>query len=228
MSTKPPNWATSDAKRKLTCMINDKASKIHSTMTFGELYLMKEFHVYKRDNFRRNANRLYEQITGRKKSWPNSKAIATFEKAKPTASVESKTEKKKKVEPWKTSLAKAFLLKLLTDKDEPLKGMQPRAVYDSHEIFRQYKYDRFKANMKSLMEKVEWEKEQAKMDDEDLAHDMKLKPRNKATSRGYPFWHIHKAKRLLAADVKSGKNLHIAINPFSVTKYPTIQAKHIG
>jgi hypothetical protein len=35
--------------------------------------------------------------------------------------------------------------------------------------------------------------------------DMKLTKNKEVTVRGYPFWHKHKAKKLLAADVKSGK-----------------------
>lgn len=148
-------WATSNAKRKLAEMIDNKSSKIHTTMTFDELYRMESFRVYKRDNFRRNVNRLYEQMTGRKKTWPDKKANTTRTQATTSDVKESKKKKQKKVEPWKTSIAKAFLLKLLTDEDEPIKGMKPREVYDSHEVFQQYKYERFKANMKSLAEKVQ-------------------------------------------------------------------------
>jgi hypothetical protein len=194
-------------------MINDKVSKIHSTMTLDKLYQMEDFRVYKQDNFRRNANRLYKQITGRKKTWPDAQAADTSKKPKPatTASDGKKSKRKrKKVEPWKTSIAKAFLLKLLMDEDKPIKVMKPREVYESHEVFQQYKYERFKANMKSLIEKVQSEKEWAAIDDNDLAHDRKLKPRTNVTGRGYPFWHTHAAKKLLAKDVKSGK--YICIN----------------
>lgn len=229
MMNEPPNkWANSDAKHKLTKMINDKASKIHTTMTFDELYRTKDFCVYKRDNFRRNANRLYEQITGRKKTWPDAKANTTRKtsKAATTTLGVKKSEKKKKVEAWKSSLAKAFLLKLLTDEDAPIKGMKPREVYDSHEVFQQYKYERFRANMKSLVEKVQTENDWAKIDENDLVHDRKLKPRANVTSRGYPFWHTHKAKKLLAEDVKSGKYkalpslnlLHFKLN-FNISIY---------
>ena len=208
MASEPPKWATSDAKSKLAKMIEDKASKIHTTMTFDELYKMEDFRVYKRDNFRRNTNRLYKQITNCKKTWPIAKADTTGGKTKSaTTTVDAKKSKKKqkKVEPWKTSIAKAFLLKLLTDEDQPIKGMKAREVYDSHEVFQQYKYERFKANMKSLVEKVQLENEWAAIEERDFAHDRKLKPRADVTSQGYPFWHTHEAKKLLAEDVKSGK-----------------------
>lgn len=203
MASEPPKWATSDAKSKLAKMIEDKESKIHTTMTFDELYQMEDFRAYKRDNFRRNTNRLYEQITNRKKTWPDAKANTIRKETKSKTTTTKKP--KKKVEPWKTSLAKAFLLKLLTDEDEPIKGMKAREVYDSHEVFQQYKYERFKANMKSLVEKVHLENEWAAIEERDFWHDRELKPRADVTSWGYPFWHTHKAKKLLAEDVKSGK-----------------------
>lgn len=107
------------------------------------------------------------------------------------------------------------------DEDEPIKGMKPREVYESHEVFQQYKYERFKANMKSLIEKVQSEKEWAAIDDNDLSHDRKIKPRANVTGRGYPFWHTHKAKKLLAKDVKSGK--FICINQlFSIAEFELI------
>lgn len=199
--SKPPEWKNSDAKRELAMMINDKTSNIHSTMTFDELYQSNDkFRVYKRDNFRRNANRLYEKITGRKKTWPAAKK----ERKSAVVNVKSTKVKAKKVQPWKTSLAKAFLMKLLTDDDGPIKGMSPREVYESHEVFQQYKYERFKDNMQRLVAKAQLEKEWAKIEEKDLAQDLEVKPRSQVTTRGYPFWHTHKAKKLLAADVKSG------------------------
>jgi hypothetical protein len=75
--------------------------------------------------------------------------------------------------------------------------------------------------MKSLIEKVQSEKEWAAIDDNDLAHDRKIKPRANVTGRGYPFWYTHKAKKLLAKDVKSGK--FICINQlFSIAEFELI------
>jgi hypothetical protein len=95
-------------------MINDGSSKIHTTMTFNELYKMEAFHVFKRENFRQNTGRLYEQITGNKKVWPKAKESKSKSKAEANTTRAPKNTKKK-VKPWKNSLAKAFLLKLLTD-----------------------------------------------------------------------------------------------------------------
>ena len=96
-------------------MIKDEKSKIHTTMTFDELYRMDAFRIYKRDNFRKNASRLYENLTGKKKVWPKAKNPSSITgKANVQTSTKThpkKKKKKKKVEPWKTSLAKAFLLK---------------------------------------------------------------------------------------------------------------------
>jgi hypothetical protein len=137
-------------------MIKDGSSKIHTTMTFDELYQMDAFLIHNRDNFRRNIGRLYEQITGKKKVWPKgrvSKSSKSDGKATKKAS-NPKSTKKKKTEPWKNSLAKAFLVKLLTDSSEPIKGMTSREVYDSHPVFQDYSFERFKDNMKSLQDRV--------------------------------------------------------------------------
>ena len=208
MSNEPPKWSTSDAKQKLTAIIKDETSKIHTTMTFDELYKMEAFRIYKRDNFRKNSNRLYEHLTGKKKVWPSAKSSSskTSEaKAQKLKAPEKKTGKKKKVEPWKTSLAKAFLIKLLTDPSQPLKSMSPKQVYESHTVFQDYPFKRFKENMKSLADCVEKDNELAKNETKEIRADMKRVKRNELTIRGYPFWHTHKAKSLLSDDVKSGE-----------------------
>jgi hypothetical protein len=216
MSNEPPKWATSDAKRKLTAMIKDGSSKIHTTMTFDELYQIDAFRIYNRDNFRRNTGRLYEQITGKKKVWPSSSRAKKSSSKPNKANVQTpkapKTKKKKKkVEPWKTSLAKAFLLKLLTESSEPIKGMTAREVYDSHPVFQDYSFERFKDNMKSLQDRVKNDNQLAEIEMVQIENDMKL-TKKEVTVRGYPFWHKHKAKKLLAADVKSGKLLAFVCN----------------
>lgn len=203
----PPNWSTSDAKLQLTKMINDGSSKIHTTMTFDELYKMEAFRVFKRENFRRNTGRLYEQITGNKKVWPKAKES----KSKEANATRAPKNTKKKVEPWKNSLAKAFLLKLLTDSSKPINGMTSREVYDSHAVFQDYPFDRFKDNLKSLKDQVKNDNMWAEIEMVQIQQDMKQTKNKKVTIRGYPFWHKHKAKGLLTADVKSGKLLIIIL-----------------
>lgn len=187
-------------------MIKDEKSKIHTTMTFDELYRMDAFRIYKRDNFRKNASRLYENLTGKKKVWPKAKNPSSITgKANVQTSTKThpkKKKKKKKVEPWKTSLAKAFLLKLLTDPNKPIKGMSPKEVYKSHTVLQDYHFERFKENMKSLADCVKKDNEWAMIEMKDIRADMKLVKRNELTARGYPFWHNHRAKGLLSCDVK--------------------------
>ena len=206
----PPKWSTSDAKCELARMIQDPKSKLHTTMTFDELHKLEIFSSYKRDNFRRNAGRLYKAITGNDKVWPktNQRAGERVQKSKSTTEkIPTTKAKKTKTEPWKTSLAKAFVLKLLTDPSRPLKGMSAKEVYDSHSIFQQYPFVRFKDNMKSLAKQVKIDEEWAKVEVEDVERDMELVKRNKLTVRGYPFWNTHRANKLLCEDVKSGKSL---------------------
>ena len=202
MSTQPQTWAKSDGKAKLAQMIKNPESTIHTTMTFDELYNMKDYHLYKKENFKRNVNRLYEQLTGSKKLWPETKSLK--KSANKQKSVEKQT-KPKKPEPWKSSLAKAFLLKLLMDQSKPIEGMTSREVYESHEVFQQYKFERFRDNLKSLAKAVEVDEEWARIEVKDFLEDAKLEPPKKLTSRGYPFWHKSKAKLSLAADVESGE-----------------------
>ena len=215
--TDAPKWATSDAKRKLTRMIKNPESTLHTTMTFDELHKMEAFRVYKRDNLRRNVGRLYKSMTGNDKVWPKTKTkqktkerrVQSVNKsANEEKSQQVKKKKKSKIEPWKQSVAKAFLLKLLIDPDRPLKDMSAKEIYDSHTVFQQYPFSRFKDNMRSLAKQVKRDKEWAKIEGEDIERDMKLVPRNKTTIRGYPFWNTHKANELLHEDVKSGKRLY--------------------
>lgn len=107
----------------------------------------------------------------------------------------------------KQVLQKPLFLKLLTDPSRPLKGMSAKEVYDSHSIFQQYPFVRFKDNMKSLAKQVKIDEEWAKIEVEDVERDMKLVKRHKLTVRGYPFWNTHRANKLLCEDVKSGKLL---------------------
>jgi hypothetical protein len=98
------------------------------------------------------------------------------------------------------SLAKAFLYKLLTDPNQPLKGMTPKQVYDSHPVFKPYAFERFKDNMKKLAERIEREKSLAELEMEEFEQDMIS---ILAQTRG---------KKLLASDVKSGTKLNCLLS----------------
>jgi hypothetical protein len=65
--------------------------------------------------------------------------------------------------------------------------------------------------MKKLTERIELEKSLAELEMEEFEQDMKYYNK-KVTCRGYPFWHTHEAKKLLASDVKSGTKLNCLLS----------------
>jgi hypothetical protein len=81
----PPPWKSSAAKSKLTEMINDPSSNVH-TLSFDEIYALKYFKCYERRNFKRNFERLYTRLTGHAHSNP----VRTAQKVKETKQKESK------------------------------------------------------------------------------------------------------------------------------------------
>jgi hypothetical protein len=68
--------------------------------------------------------RLYKKITGH----PH----------QPKTKERTPGSKKKKVEPWKNNIAKAFLRKLLLDSEITLEGLDPKQIHNSHPVFEQY------------------------------------------------------------------------------------------
>ena len=57
--------------------------------------------------------------------------------------------KKSKVEPWRTSKAKALLIRLLSDKSSRIQGLTPDEAWESSEWFKKYPKDRFVSNIKT-------------------------------------------------------------------------------
>ena len=64
-------------------------------------------------------------------------------------------KKKSKVEPWRTSKAKALLIRLLSDKSSRIQGLTPDEAWESSEWFKKYPKDRFVSNMKNLKKSIE-------------------------------------------------------------------------
>jgi hypothetical protein len=209
-SNDPPSpWGDSHAKSELQKAIEDPRSRIH-VMPISDIHALPIFKVYKIGNFKANFKRLYKKITGvDPKSNPEMpKKQETSTKAKTT----------KKPEPWQSSLAKAFLLKLLKDPNAPLEGKSDEEIFKLHPVFEGYKFDNFKTNMKSLKEKVENDRRMAMIETEMFESDMKLYNRKELTVGGYPFWHLHPSSALLEKDVEDGIAYQIAPKELRLTR----------
>jgi hypothetical protein len=89
--------------------------------------------------------------------------------------------------------------------------MTSREVYDSHAVFQDYPFERLKDNMKSLKDYDKNDNMWIEIKMVQIQQDMKQTKSKKVTIRGYPFWHKHKAKGLLTADVKSSKLVIIVL-----------------
>lgn len=206
----PSPWGKSQAKSELQKVLEDPSSRIHS-MSVSEIHELPIFHQYKQSNFKNNFQRLYKKITGADHA-PTPKPEAPKKRKPPTnsnanednATKAKKTKKNKEVAPWASSLAKAFLYKLLKDPEAPLEGMSATEIYNLHPVFRQYNFGNFKTNCASLKEKVASDRRTAMVETEAFESDMKLYKRKELTVGGYPFWHLHPAKALLEEDVKDG------------------------
>ena len=203
-SNGPPSpWKNSRAKSELWKVIEDPTSRIHG-MTIPDMHELPIFEQYKKGSFKQNFQRLYKTITG-----VDHAPIPTPEapkKPKPPTNA----KKTKEAAPWQSSLAKAFLYKLLKDPEAPLEGMTVTEIYKLHPVFKQYKLENFQANFKSLKEKVESDRRSAMIETEAFENDMKVYKRKKLTIGGYPFWHLHPAKALLEKDVEDGTAYLIA------------------
>ncbi len=132
MKETSPLWRTSAAKQKLSKLIEDPSNEIHRK-DFNEIHNMNDlFKVYKRKRFKQNFDGLYYK-----------KIIEHPHQPKTNDNKKTNRQKvpqvaKKKGEPWKNSLAKAFLRKLLLDPEKPLEGLDPKQIHNSHLVFEQY------------------------------------------------------------------------------------------
>ena len=110
---------------------------------------------------------------------------------------------KPKIEPWKTSKAKALLIRLLRDKTSTFHHLTPEKAWESSEWFKIYPKDRFISNMKNLKRSLEARELIVANDNKIIEAEIaSLRMLDRATVREYPLWHDNDASRLLEKDLK--------------------------
>lgn len=83
--------------------------------------------------------------------------------------------------------------------------MTAEEIYKSHPWFQLYPLKNFKTNIKTLQKASAKLKKIVREDEKEIWSELIAFPRSELTCRGYPFWHIHPAQKLLEKDVKEGK-----------------------
>lgn len=138
--------------------------------------------------------------------------------------------------PWKKSIARAML------EAEILCGTvteqsDAAIVQLNNEEYQKYDKKRFKSNLRNLIGALKKRESLALFDNQAVANDRSLLPRQDATSSRnglqYPFWDTSKAREYLALDVAN--NVHLTMKPMilwnSREEYkefpPEVFAKHI-
>ncbi len=110
---------------------------------------------------------------------------------------------KPKIEPWKTSKAKALLIRLLRDKTSTFHHLTREKAWESSEWFKIYPKDRFISNMKNLKRSLEARELIVASDNKIIEAEISsLCMLNLVTVREYPLWHDNDASRLLEKDLK--------------------------
>jgi hypothetical protein len=125
---------------------------------------------------------------------------------------------RKKEVKWFSSKAKSML------RDDILAGnvddkMCPKLVYQSRAEFQKFPFDRFKPNLKSLLDKIKEERKRMGEDAKAYGHDMALLVKKlKEDQADNPTavvvtmpWHMSEAKRLLQQDIADGR--HTTMKP---------------
>ena len=110
------------------------------------------------------------------------------------------------LEPWKTSKAKALLLQLLNNTASYVHQKSPEEVWESSEWFKKYPKHRFVDNMKALKTAIEHQGNVIAEDIRLVETELAALNISENTKRGYPHWHKHDAKQLLAEDITLGRN----------------------
>ncbi len=110
------------------------------------------------------------------------------------------------LEPWKTSKAKALLFELINNAASSVHQKSPEEVWESSEWFKKYPKHRFVANMKALQTAIETQGGVIAEDIRLVETELAALNLRENTKRGYPHWHKHNAKQLLAEDIKQGRN----------------------
>ena len=125
---------------------------------------------------------------------------------------------KPKGEQWKNSKAKAFLTRLLMDKTSDVHGKSPEEVWQSSEWFQKYPKHRFVSNMTNLKTALEARGQIIEEDVRLIEAELAALNLSDMTKRGYPHWHTHAAKKLLAEDLIFGRNCGLKPKAFQITR----------
>ena len=121
-------------------------------------------------------------------------------------------------EQWKTSKAKAFLIKLLMDTTSDIHWKTPEEVWKSSEWFQQYPKHRFIDNMKNIKKALEDKGRVIEEDIKLISEELAALNFSNVTKRGHPHWHTHSAKKLLAEDLLQGRNVNMKPKEFHATR----------
>lgn len=125
----------------------------------------------------------------------------------------------KKIEPWKTSIAKKLLMKDIIDGKVTV-GMKAEEVYEMKPVYKDYSYHNFKNNLKNLQVSVEKLYNAAEIATEGYnnylqycANENQMNPPGQNTvlpTRNYPKWDGSEAARFIVEDVDNGIHLSLA------------------
>ena len=110
---------------------------------------------------------------------------------------------------WRISQAKKLLLAdLIANRCD---GKDATEIYDMHkEEYHQYKFERFKANLKNLRDSVEKNQANAARDAEILAHDRAISTKPTVAAGGYPIWHKSEAEKQLKEAINNNEHKKMA------------------
>jgi hypothetical protein len=146
---------------------------------------------------------------------------------------EMPTVRKKKIPKWVGSKARAGLLRMLKDKKSHVHKKTPAELYESDPAFKDYEYENFKTNLRTLRALAKTQNEIIKMNDHEIWKESIACPRNETTLRGHIHWDTSAAPSLLREDVISGmaekikpKALHQSRAEYRVFPLDTFR-KHI-
>lgn len=124
-----------------------------------------------------------------------------------TTKNKTKQNKEEEIQPWRGSQAKENLLDdIITGK--VWVGMDPKAIYEMREEYKDYKYENFRNNVKNLflvVDKMYTDADIALEGYENFLEDLNDNPPPPLPpSRNYPKWGYSEAERLLKIDMDRG------------------------
>jgi hypothetical protein len=132
--------------------------------------------------------------------------------------VDTDFKSKPKGEKWKNSKAKALLIRLLLDSTSDIHNKSPEEVWESSEWFQKFPMHRFVGNLMNIKETLEVKGKVVKEDILLIEAELAALKLSNMTKRGYPHWHTHAAKKLLADDVMLEQNKAMKPKDFRVTR----------